>query len=768
MNEKSEAKTIGVNISGGETKVSGDIVGGDKIEQHIYQAPVPVITPLHQLPPPPADFTGREAELRDLHSAIAKGSVHISGLQGQGGVGKTALALKLAAELAPNFPNAQIYLDLKGVREKPLTAAEALSHVLLTFHPEVKLPEKEEDLCAHFNSVLHEKRVLLLMDNAKDAAQVKSLIPPEGCILLLTSRYRFTLPGLHQKNLDTFPPDDAKKLLLEIAPRIKNEAEAIARLCGYLALALRLAATAIKEHIDVDPGDYRQKLADEKHRLKLLGGREEEGVDASITLSYNLLNKETQERWLMLSPFPGTLDAEAAAAVWVIETDVAKETLSRLLQHSMLEWNDTTKRYGLHDLMRDFARQQSPPSNPDVAALRHSTHYLTILRNAERLYHKGGESITIGFALFNVEWGNIQAGQAWAATHGAKDKETAELCSGYPDGGADILELRQHPRESICWREAALTAARQLKDRAAEGHHLSGLGVAYYHLSDYRRAIECQEKALAIAHEIGDRRGVGATLGSLGGAYEALGYVRRAIEYQEQRLAMAREIGDRRGEGYATANLGIAYHRIGDRHRAIEYHEKALAIAREIGDRRAEGQVLCNLALSFHSPGDYHRAIKYHEESLAIAREIGNRVGESEALGNLGIAHKKQGDFRRAIEYQEQRLAIAREIGDRRAEGEALGNLGNAHRLMGDFRRATEYCEQELKIGRETGDRRGQGGALANLSLALDELGDRKSAIEHAELALRLFEEIEDPYAAKVRAQLEEWRSDPSKNHLLN
>src|ERR1039458_10037664 len=215
MNKKrARSRKIGVSIGGGQTTVSGDIVGGDK---HVHEAPLPVIAALHQLPPPPADFTGRTTELAELRAAIEKGGVHISGLQGQGGVGKTALALKLAAELAPKFPDAQIYLDLKGVSEKPLTAAEAMSHVLRTFHPEAKLPEKEDDLCAHFRSVLHNKRVLLLMDNAKDAAQVKSLIPPAGCTLLVTSRYRFTLPGLHQKNLDTLPPEDAKKLLLSIS-----------------------------------------------------------------------------------------------------------------------------------------------------------------------------------------------------------------------------------------------------------------------------------------------------------------------------------------------------------------------------------------------------------------------------------------------------------------------------------------------------------------------------------------------------------------------
>jgi len=669
MDKESTAKNIGVGISGGQANVGRDLVGRDKIEhQHIHEAPVLVIAALHQLPPPPADFTGREAELRDLRAALEKGGVHISGLQGQGGVGKTALALKLAAELAPNYPDAQIYLDLKGVSEKPLTAAEALSHVLRTFHPEAKLPEKEDDLRALFHSALHGKRVLLLMDNAKDAAQVKSLIPPEGCTLLVTSRYRFTLPGLHQKNLNTFPPEDAKKFLLEIAPSIKEEAEAIAKLCGYLALALRLAATAIAEHIDLSPAEYRQKLADEKQRLKLLGGKEEEGVDASIALSYNLLDAETQKHWRTLAVFPDTFDPPAAVGVWKMETDVAadeaKATLSRLLQFSMLEWEEPTKRYRLHDLMRDFARQRRTPAESDAAALRHATHYGAVLAAADDLYLEGGGSITRGLALFDIERGNIQAGQAWAVAHAPQDGDAAKLCSDYPDWGAYILNLRQHPREQIRWRDAALTAARQLKNRAAEGRHLGSLGLAYDFLGEYRRAIEYYEQHLAIAREIGDRRGEGQDLGNLGSAYYSLGEYRRAIEFYEQRLTIAREIGDRRGEGAALGNLGIAFQSLGEYRRAIEYYEQHLAIAREIGDRRGEGNALGNLGNAYSSLGEYRRGIEYHEQALQIAREIGDRRGEGNTLWNTSLALDKIGDRKKAIECAEASLRIRDEIED--------------------------------------------------------------------------------------------------------
>ena len=795
MNKKSGAKSRGVGISGGQTTVAGDIVGGDK---HIHEAPVPVIAALHQLPPPPADFTGRTTELSDLRAAIEKGGVHISGLQGQGGVGKTALALKLAAELATNFPHAQIYLDLKGVSEKPLTAAEAMSHVLRTFHPEAKFPEKEEELRGPYLTVLHGKWALLLMDNAKDAAQVQPLIPPPNCVLLVTSRYRFLVEGLHARNLDTLPPEDARNFLLRIAPRINGEAEAIAKSCGHLALALRLAATAIAERIDLAPADYRRRLADEKNRLKLLGG--DKGVEASITLSYNLLDIEIQTRWSVLAVFPDTFDVPAAAAVWELETDAAQDVLSRrLLQFSMLEWNDATKRYRLHDLMRDFAHQRLTAAESDAAARRHTEYYGGVLAKADDLYLKGGDSITNGLALFDLEWGNIQAGQAWAAAHSAEDPEAARLCSGYPGWGVYVPDLRLHPREQIRWCEAALAAARQLRDRGAEGSHLGNLGNAYNSLGEYRRAIDYHEKHLAIAREIVDRKGEGQALGNLGNAYHSLGDYPRAIDYHEQRLAItrdtkyrrgegntlgglgnayyslgdyhraiehfeqhlviAREIGDRRGEGNALGNLGNAYHSLGETRRTIEYHEKALVIAHEIGDRRGEGNALGNLGAAYADLGDYHRAIEYQEQRLAIARATGDRQAEGQALGNLGIAHRSLGDHGRAIEYHDRALTINREIGDRQGEGRDLGNLGYAYADLGDYRRAIGYYEQTLTIARAIGDRQSEGNTLGNMSLALDALGDRKKAIELAEASLKIREQIEDPNAAKVKGQLEEWRN---------
>ena len=232
---------------------------------------------------------------------------------------------------------------------------------------------------------------------------------------------------------------------------------------------------------------------------------------------------------------------------------------------------------------------------------------------------------------------------------------------------------------------------------------------------------------------------------------------RERIRWFEASVQAARKLEDKGREGKAVTGLGIAHRQLGETRRAIQYFEQYLAIARETGDRRGEGVALGNLGSAYYQLGEPRRAIEYHEQDLAIARETGDRGGEGAVLGNLGSAYYQLGEPRRAIESYEQHLAIARETGDRRGEGAALGNLGLAYAALGETRRAVEHYEQHLAIARETGDRRGEGNALGNMSLALDELGERAKAIEHARPALAIFEQIEDPNAAQVRRQLEEW-----------
>src|SRR6266852_184957 len=564
--------------------------------QHNGAATVP-----HQLRAPRADFVGRHDEIKELVAAVQRGGVTISGLRGQGGIGKTELAYKLAEILKPGYPDGQIYLDLKGIRHEgdrpdqtPLTPAHAMAHVIWSYDNAVQLPDDDARLQALYQTVLTGKRALLLMDNARDKDQVEPLTPPPGCVMLVTSRQRFTLAGLLAKDLDILPPDRSRELLLTIAPRIGDRADELAQLCGYLPEALRNAASFIKTRSDFSPDNFLSRMRDAQQRLKLTG------VELSLTTSSELLDPDLRFLWYQLAVFPDSFDRPAAAALWEVQPDAAQDTLSDLSsKYSLVEWN--AERYRLHDLARDFTASYLEDPTRAGAQNRHAAYYKNVLADADRLYLQGGAATGQGLALFDTEWANIRTGQAWAAANAAVADSAARLCVEYPDAGAYVLFLRLHPRERIGWLETAVRAARQLGDRQGEGDTLGNLSNAYHALGDYRRAIQLLGQHLAIARELGHRRGEASTLGNLGNAYHTLGEYRRAIEFHEQHLAIARELGDRKGEGGALGNLGLAYRRLGEYRRAIEFHEQHLAIARKLGDRQGEANALGSLGNAYHT-----------------------------------------------------------------------------------------------------------------------------------------------------------------------
>jgi len=664
-----------------------------------------------QIPSPPLDFTGREEEIKSLLDQFDQGAT-ITGLRGLGGIGKTALAMVVSHHLKERFPDGQIYLNMLGTSKIPLKPEDAMAHIIRSYRGvDVPLPEDLNGLSGLYYSILSGKKALILLDNAASREQVEPLMPPAGSAVFITSRNKFALPGLKEKDLDVLPLEDAKKLLLEIAGRIGGHAEDLAKLCGCLPLALRNAAYALKEKPIISVTDYMKRLGGARKRLEL--------VEASFTSSYELLTRELQRLWCLLSVFPADFDLAGASAVLEIEKELAEEALSELMKWSLVDYLPSDSgdggRYRLHDLARVFAA-----SRLDARATvphRQARYYQELLKEANDLLLQGGDNFSRGLDLFDSDWMNIQVGQSWAETNAASNSENAKICSNFALAW-EILSLRLHPRKYVEWLNPALAAARQIEDKKSEGIHLLDLGIAHSDLGEYREAIKFYEMALKIDCGIGNRRGEGKILNGLGIAYSDLGEPKKAIEYYEQALKISREIGDRRGEGIRLGNLGIAYSDLGEIRKAIDYHDQALAISREIGDRRGEGN----------------------------------------ALGSLGLAYATLGDARKAIEYYEQALTIAREMGDRRSKGVWQGNLGNAYADLGDARQAIEYYEQALKISREIGDRRGEGNHLFNMSLSLEKLGQREKAIDLAKSALEIFEQMESPHVETVRKALAEWK----------
>jgi len=599
------------------------------------QTPIPPVATPHQLRAAVSDFVGREPQIDVLINALRTGrSAGISGISGMGGIGKTELALFVANRIRDDYADAQLFIDMRGTDEKPLAAADALAECIRAFvGADAKLPEDVNELVKIYRNSLDGKRALILLDNAADSAQVRPLLPPPGCALLITSRETLALPGMKRIALEQLLPQEARDLLTGIAPRTPPDiADQICHLCGYLPLAIRAAGSLLDVTPDLDPAAYVTQLHDERERLKLIG---REGVDldveASFELSYARLQPETARVFRQLAVFPASFDATAEEEVC---QDAGHTHLSSLLRRNLVLYNDETARYRLHDLVRLFADSGLSDDERYASQERHATHYLAVLGKAQTLYFEGGEAFMHGLALFDSEWTNIQIGQSWAEDHVSDNDVAARLCSGYPIEGVSLLYLRQHPRERIGWLEKALASAQKLNHRTSEQNILVNLGIAYDVIREHRHAIKFFEQALAIAQDIKNRKAEGQSLGSIGIAYWQLNEARIAIEYLEQYLAIAQELHDKRDEGVALANLGVAYDYSGGTQRAIEAFEQALAIARETGDLSLESRMLWNMSVALYKLNNHDQAIVYAEDALRICEQIGdtNTAAEVRAL----------------------------------------------------------------------------------------------------------------------------------------
>jgi len=690
------------------------------------------------------DVEGRDEEITALREALRGGRPVV--VHGLAATGKTALARRLAREVGADYPDGQALVALGGTDAQEQVILAGLRQVIAAYQPALEAPDEAAALVAYYGRLLRGRRALIILDDVPDRRAIQPFLPPKGLVLLVTARHRVELPGAVYLDLDRLPPQSARRLLLRLAPHLTaSAADGIAALCAYQPLALRLAGRLLAARPEIAPAAYAGWLGDQRRGVENTAADQSE-PDAAITAAFALTSARLSvgaARLLgRLIVFPASFDAAAVAEIG--DSDDERPHLRELLQLGLVTLDPPTERYRVPGPIRGLAAARLDGQERAAATLRHARCYLGVLRSAGSLYKQGGAGLEQGLDLFDREWTNIATGQAWTATHIRDIAEAATLCGAYLEAAPELLEQRLRPRERIRWGQAALDAARHMRQVTAESRYLTYLGNTYDSLGDYPKAIGYHEQALAMARQIGDRQGEGAALGNLGNTYYSLGDYPKAMGYYEQALAISRQIGDRQGEGAALGNLGLAYHRLGDYPKAIGYHEQHLAMARQIEDRHGEGNALGNLGLASDSLGDYPKAMSYHEQALAISRQIGDRHGEGSDLGNLGLAYYNLGDYPKAISYYEQHLAVARQIGDRQGEGAALGNLGLAYHRLGDYPKAMGYHEQHLAISRQIGDRQGEGNALGNLGNAYGRLGDYPRAIGYYEQHLAMARQIED------------------------
>jgi NB-ARC domain len=271
------------NISIKGSVVNSTLITGDII------LPVPTAYAPFQLRAPVVDFVGRDQEIAMLINVLRSGeNVAITAISGMGGIGKTELAILIANRLRENYPDAQLLIDMHGTDIAPRDPKEVLASCIRAFvGPKAELETNLEGLISQYRSCLTGKRALVILDNAVDNSQIRPLMPPIGCVLLITSRNSLVLPGITRLILDQLRPEEARDLLTKIAPRVKDDiADHICSLCGYLPLAVRAASSLLALNIDLEPLDYLEQLHEERTRLENLSSTE--AIDVGVEASFNL------------------------------------------------------------------------------------------------------------------------------------------------------------------------------------------------------------------------------------------------------------------------------------------------------------------------------------------------------------------------------------------------------------------------------------------------------------------------------------------------
>ncbi|HET8660193.1 MAG TPA: tetratricopeptide repeat protein [Micromonosporaceae bacterium] len=707
----------------GIAELAGDLAPGHPDRAHLdpwlarLEAP-----PRHQLRAPAADFVGRDAALATLLAALR--TTHpaaISGVRGMGGVGKTELAVLAANRLRDEFPDAQLMLSLRGVSAAPLPAAHALRQVIHTFSPNTQLPDETDALARRYCAVLSGQRVLVLADDASDASQVRPLLPPPGCALLVTSRQRFSLPGMTTVDLEQLTEAEAVELLKSVCDRVPPaQARALARACGYLPLALRVSGSVLLNDPALAVSDYLAALADRRQRLARLRDPDDTQLDvaASLALSYAGLDPPTRAVLRQLGVFATDFDTDLAAAV--VRADGVAAALHLLLRRNLIGYDPARRRWRLHDLVQDLAHGYLTEAGelPDTM-WRYAEAAVGVAAATQEQFQSGDEEAALALARFDLDRPHLDTARRWAVAHAGTDRADRLLVAEAE--ASDLLGFLRYDHRADLTPQAhrAIAAARRLGDRRAEAIALNRLGHLHVDLGEVEQAIACHEEQLALVRSTDDHAGEMRALNGLAIAYTQFGQLRRAIERNEEQLALCRRRQNRRGEAMALCNLGRTELSLGQVAEGLAHLEPALAIVQELGEPYGESVIRSNIADAYSAAGDAHAAMAHYDAAHAIARTIGDRHLEMQVLASLPPAAAAAGRAAEGIECGCRALAIAREIGARQSEAKALRALGLGHAALGDITRARSAFEESLAVLRAIGDRYGEAECGWDLGLLL-------------------------------------------------
>jgi DNA-binding SARP family transcriptional activator/tetratricopeptide (TPR) repeat protein len=691
-----------------------------------------------QLPADIDGFTGRSAALHWLDECLDEGEglshrqVMTCAIAGAAGIGKSALAIRAAHRHAMRFPDGQLYVDLQAATAglQPVAPLGVLGRFLraLGMHPG-GIPTEVNEASAAFRSRVADRRLLVVLDNAADAAQVRPLLPAgPGCAVLVTSRAMLSgIDGARHLRLEALAPTEATELLGHLAGQARiaaepDAADAVVRSCAALPLALRIVGARLAARPTWPVRAMADRLADAQRRLDELEIADT-GARASFAVSTEQARNSADpadqaaaDAFGLLGVLDGpTLSLAVVARLLDVSHTAAERVLERLVDLQLLE-TPSPGRYRLHDLLRLYARelaQQRPEQERSAELNRVLTFYVDTAWHTLALLRPGDNRlarIDHRWRSGGLEFVDDQAALAWLDTERANlmvaVQQAAASAPGVPDELAvqlahalyGFLTVRGHWDDWEKVNQIALGVAREKGDLAGQAQIQNDLGVRAWRLGRYKEALACLHASLTLRRKVDDLPGQAAALANLGLVYQWQGRYEQALASEQGSLAISRSIKSRRGEAASLGNLGNVYQRLGRYDQAMACLQEARATFRELGYRRGQAASLNNLGALYERLGSYEEALSAQQESLTIYRELGDRDGEAFCLADIGVVHLRQGHHERSIVWLRESLAIRQQLGDLHGQAEALRDLGVTLREVGRIDDARDHWRRALAL----------------------------------------------------------------------
>ncbi|GAB6903695.1 hypothetical protein JCM9957A_67870 [Kineosporia succinea] len=674
----------------------------------VERPPVPTAL-LRQTPSAVNGFTGRDTLVGALDQLLEPGppaAVPIGVLTGTAGVGKTALARQWAHRRAEWYPDGTLYVDLHGYHPGPaVTAHDVLGEFIRALSPgKAAVPEGSRERAGLYRSLLAGRRILVMLDNARTAAQVEDLLPGSaGCAAVVTSRDSLGELVVHygavRLEVDLMKDAEAHDLLSSlVGERVTSEPGPVAELigtCARLPLALRIAG----ELIDSRPGESIAEMADELRGLDLL-----DGVRAVFSWSYEHLEELPAQLFRRLALHPGSrFQLAGCAALLGVDLRTARTATDTLTRVHLLE-RLPGNRFRMHDLLRLYSTEFGETS-PEAS---------------RRLFDVCCRDARAAATYSSAAADPKNRGQQWLsderatllAVAGVSGRHAVEL-SGIL---AAFLDAGGHYDDAETLHGLALRAATDAGERAGA---LDRLGLVHRRRGRFDPALAEHSEAAVLFQECGDRAGLASARQNIGIIHWRCGRYPQALDALEPALELHRQAGNRSGEGATLFNLGIVHRRLGDYPRAAACHEQAVALLEEIGDRPGLGKALNNLAALLLYRGEPEPAQTALLRGLEIQRHLGDRAGENAVLSNLGLAQEQLGRLDEAEESFRLALRIADEIAYPVGRIDALRGLGVTAARRLSFGRAAELLREAVDLAGQLGEGGSRIGATRELGEVL-------------------------------------------------